>query len=336
MLFMKNTIKFLTAMVLCLTAFSCGHNSFMDEPQVLERPRLTSDYLIGDVNADGQVNVADITDLIDYLLIVRGSDKRYDVNDDGRVSIDDVTYLIDLILAGDAQNNGVYSANGVDFKMIFVEGGSYMMGAKITEAGSRTFEKPQHQVILSNYKIGETEVTQELWQAVMGSNPSYFKGDLQHPVEYVDWYDCQEFISKLNEITGKNFRLPTEAEWEYAARGGITWFTDYYIFSGSSTCRDVAWYSTNAGETTHPVKQLLPNAIGTYDMSGNVCEWVQDWYARYTDDEYQVDPHGPETGTYKVYRFGSWYNNAIESRVSYRYMREPEFKTHYLGLRLAL
>lgn len=320
--------------LIALMTISCGSsNTFMEEPEKLN---VQQRYLIGDVNNDGQVNVADITDLIDYLLIVQGSDKRYDVNDDGRVSIEDVSYLIDLLFEGDTNNDGIYTVNGVEFKMIYVEGGSYMMGAKITELGSRTFEKPQHQVILSNYKIGETEVTQELWQAVMGTNPSHFKTSPQHPVEYVDWYDCQEFIAKLNELTGKKFRLPTEAEWEYAARGGETWFTNYYRFSGSDTCRLVGWYSTTAGETTHPVKQLLPNALGTYDMTGNVCEWVNDWYARYTDDEYQVDPQGPETGNYKVYRFGSWYNNAVENRVSYRYMREPEFKTHYLGLRLAL
>lgn len=277
----------------------------------LNLKKTTSQFIIGDVNNDGQVNVVDVTDLIDYMLIVNGSDKRYDVNDDGKISIEDVSFLIDLILYGNSDNNGIYSVNGVEFKMIFVEGGSYMMGAKITELGSLTIEKPQHQVILSNYKIGETEVTQELWTAVMGTNPSHFKGDLQRPVEYVTWYDCQEFVTKLKELTGKNFRLPTEAEWEYAARGGITWFTNYYKFSGSDTCKVVAWYSTTSGGESHPVKQLLPNALGIYDMTGNVCEWVSDWYSRYTDDEYQVDPQGPETGTYKVYRLGSWYNNAV-------------------------
>lgn len=320
--------------LIALMTISCGNsNTFMEEPEKLN---VQQRYLIGDVNNDGQVNVADVTDLIDYLLIVQGSDRRYDVNDDGRVSIEDVSYLIDLLLGGDTNNEGIYTVNGVDFKMIYVEGGSYMMGAKITEPGSRTFEKPQHQVILSSYKIGETEVTQELWTAVMGTNPSYFKGDLQRPVEYVTWYDCQEFVTKLNELTGKPFRLPTEAEWEYAARGGETWFTNYYRFSGSDTCRLVGWYSTISGGESHPVKQLLPNALGIYDMTGNVCEWVSDWYSAYTMDEYQVNPQGPETGNYKVYRFGSWYNNAIENRVSYRYMREPTYRVNYLGLRLAL
>ena len=329
---MKNVLIFL-CLVGLIIGTSCGSNTVLDEPQILySSPK----FLKGDVNNDGQVNIADVTELIDYLTIVKGSDRRYDVNDDGRVSIEDVTCLIDMLLNNDINDDGIYTVNGVDFKMIFVEGGSYMMGAKITEPGSRTFEKPQHQVILSNYKIGETEVTQELWQAVMGNNPSYFKGNSQHPVEYVTWYDCQEFVTKLREITGKNFRLPTEAEWEYAARGGVTWFTNYYRFSGSDTCRVVGWYSTTSGGESHPVKQLLPNALGIYDMTGNVCEWVSDWYSTYTMDEYQVDPKGPETGTYKVYRFGSWYNNAIENRVSYRYMREPEYRTNYLGLRLAL
>jgi len=331
---MNKVFKLFLFVFISIFIISCGNsNSIFDEPQVkYEKVR----YLTGDVNNDGQVNVADVTDLIDYLLIVKGSDKRYDVNDDGRVSIEDVSYLIDMLLNNNTNNDGIYTVNGVEFKMIYVEGGSYMMGASRTELGSNTFEKPQHQVILSNYKIGETEVTQELWTAVMGTNPSCFKGDLQRPVEYVTWYDCQEFVTKLKELTGKNFRLPTEAEWEYAARGGITWFTNYYKFSGSDTCRIVGWYSTTSGGESHPVKQLLPNALGIYDMTGNVCEWVSDWYSTYTMDEYQVDPTGPETGTYKVYRLGSWYNNAVENRVSYRYMREPEFRTNYLGLRLAL
>lgn len=329
---MKNILIFLCLVGLVIGS-SCGSNTVLDEPQIYKSTRV---LLKGDVNQDGEVNVVDITDMIDYLLIVGGSEKRYDINDDGKVSIEDVTALIDLLLSGVEQPDGLYTVNGVKFNMIYVVGGSYMMGAKITEMGSRTFEKPQHQVILSDYRIAETEVTQELWQAVMGSNPSIDKSDPQYPVEYVTWYDCQEFITRLNELTGKRFRLPTEAEWEYAARGGITWFTNYYIFSGSNTCRDVAWYSTTSDGHSHPVKQLPPNAIGLYDMSGNVCEWVNDWYSRYTDDEYQVDPQGPETGNYKVYRFGSWYNNAIENRVSYRYMREPEYRTDYLGLRLAL
>lgn len=330
---MKKILNLLCLSIL-IGLFSCGSDTVLDEPQSYSQVRQV--LLKGDVNQDGKVSIEDVTDLIDYLLIVGGSEKRYDINDDGKVSIEDATALIDLLLIGEEQIDGLYSVNGVEFRMIYVVGGSYMMGAKRTELGSATFEKPQHQVILSDYRIAEAEVTQELWQAVMGRNPSYDKSDPQYPVECVTWYDCQEFIEKLNTLTGKRFRLPTEAEWEYAARGGITWFTNYYRFSGSDTCRNVAWYSTNSGGHLHPVKQLPPNAIGLYDMSGNVCEWTNDWYAAYTDDEYQVDPTGPETGSYKVYRFGSWYNNAIENRISYRYMREPEYRTTYLGLRLAM
>ena len=329
---MKNILIFLCLVGLVIGS-SCGSNTVLDEPQTYKSTRV---LLKGDVNKDGVVNVGDITDLIDYLLIVGGSERVYDINDDGKVSIEDVTALIDLILAGETQqDNEIYSVNGVEFRMIYSIGGLYMMGAKVTELGSQTFEKPQHNVILSDFKIAETEVTQELWQAVMGNNPSNFKGDPQRPVECVSWYDCQEFITRLNELTGKKFRLPTEAEWEFAARGGEYWFTNYYIFSGSNTCKEVGWYSTNSDNMTHPVKQLLPNLLGTYDMTGNVCEWVNDWYGPYTSDD-QIDPEGPETGSFKVYRSGSWYNVAKDCRVSFRYPAAPEHKTHYLGFRLAL
>lgn len=331
---MKIIGKILTVFVLMVIVYGCGsNNNFNGEPE--EKLMAIAHSLLGDVNGDGKVTIDDITDLIDYLLIVNGNDKRYDVNDDGKISIEDVTFLIDMLLNGYTQNDGIYEANGVQFKMVFVETCPYMMGAKLTEPGSRVFEKPQHLVILSDYKIGETEVTQELWSAVMGKNPSIFKGDLQRPVEWVSWDDCQEFITKLNEITGKNFRLPTEAEWEFAARGGITSITDYYYFSGSNKCADVAWYVTNSDSITHPVKQLQPNALGIYDMSGNVCEWVNDWYGSYTDEE-QINPQGPYTGTFKVYRCGAYTDGALYCRVSYRYMREPSTRRQWLGFRLAL
>ena len=178
--------------------------------------------------------------------------QRGDVNQDGQVTISDVTTLIDYLLAGTwgdepgnpGGGNETYTVNGVSFKMVGVEGGTFTMGAT-AEQGSDAYsnEKPAHEVTLSSFSIGETEVTQALWQAVMGSNPSYFTGDLNRPVERVSWNDCQTFITKLNEMTGKTFRLPTEAEWEYAARGGN--LSQGYKYAGSNDVNEVAWYWDN-------------------------------------------------------------------------------------------
>ena len=223
--------------------------------------------------------------------------------------------------------------NGVSFNMIKVAGGTFTMGATSEQGNDAdSYEKPTHSVTLSDYMIGETEVTQKLWQAVMGSNPSYFSGT-NLPVEGVSWYDCQTFIRKLNQMTGKNFRLPTEAEWEYAARGGKK--SKGYKYAGSNTLSSVAWYNDNSSGKTHPVKQKHPNELGIYDMSGNVHEWCQDWYGSYSSS---VQPHpvGPSTGSFRVYRGGSWYNGVWYCRVSYRGYNVPMCYTKYLGLRLAL
>jgi len=152
--------------------------------------------------------------------------------------------------------------------MVPVEGGTILMGSPTTQTGSGTNERPQYLATVSNYKIGQTPVTQALWVAVMGSNPSNFTSDLQRPVERVSWNDCQTFINALNQLTGKTFRLPTEAEWEFAAKGGNQ--SKGYIFAGSNTPGSVAWYSTNSGSKTQPVAQKAPNELGIYDMSGNV------------------------------------------------------------------
>lgn len=328
---MKTTIKILLFTVLGLFSFVCCNSDEYDEPKLLK----TAVYpLKGDVNLDGKVTIEDVTCLIDYLL-VGGNEKQYDVNGDGKVSVEDVTELIDLLLVNDdsQDDDGNFIVNGVYFKMVEVEGGTFVMGAKNTEPSSFTFEKPTHDVTLSTFRIGETEVTQELYSAIMGKNPSYNKSDSQNPVESVSWDDCQEFIEKLNGITGKNFRLPTEAEWEYAAIGGK--YTHYYIFSGSNTAKNVAWYITNSNGSSQPVKQLAPNELGLYDMSGNVFEWVNDWYGPYTAEP-QTNPQGPETGSYKVYRSGCWNDGAGNSRCHFRYMRETGYKTIYQGFRIAL
>ena len=227
-----------------------------------------------------------------------------------------------------------FTVNGVSFNMIAVKGGTFTMGATSEQGDDAySYEKPTHQVTLSDYCIGETEVTQELWQAVMGSNPSNFTGNLQRPVEKVSWNDCQEFIKKLNQLTGKTFRLPTEAEWEYAARGGSQ--SKGYKYAGSNTIGDVAWYTSNSSSTTHPVKQKQANELGLYDMSGNVWEWCQDWYDSYSSTP-QTNPAGPSSGSNRVNRGGSWCGNARGCRVSDRGRSTPTNRCLDLGLRLAL
>ncbi len=217
--------------------------------------------------------------------------------------------------------------------MVMVEGGTFTMGAT-SEQGSdvESDEKPTHRVTLSDYYIGKYEVTQEQWQAVMGSNPSYYKGS-RKPVEKVSWNDCQEFIKKLNNLTGLNFSLPTEAQWEYAARGGNK--SQGYTYSGGNDIESVAWYKNNASEETHPVGQKAPNELGLYDMSGNVYEWCQDWYGDYSSNS-QTDPTGPSTGSLRVLRGVCWGDGAWYCRVSFRCNGTPDYSNNGLGLRLAL
>ena len=229
---------------------------------------------------------------------------------------------------GSNVNYKVYTVKGVSFKMIAVKGGTFQMGID----DGYEWEKPVHQVTLSDYYIGETEVTQELWNAVMGSNPSKFTGNMQRPVEKVTWNDCQTFISKLNQLTGKTFRLPTEAQWEYAARGGNK--SKGYTYSGSNAIDDVAWYNDNSDRMTHPVKTKAPNELGIYDMTGNVYEWCSDWYGSYSSAA-QTDPTGPSTGSYRVGRGGSWDSYALYCRVADRNFIGPAYSFNGLGLRLA-
>ena len=222
--------------------------------------------------------------------------------------------------------------NGVRFKMIHVKGGTFKMGATPEQKGDAySDESPVHEVRLSDFSIGEMQVTQELWEAVMGSNPSGFKGE-DLPVENVSWDDCQEFIRKLNEKTKRNFRLPTEAEWEYAARGGNK--SQGYKYAGSDTLDDVAWYDDNSGNETHEVGQKKPNELGLYDMSGNVWEWCNDWYDDYSNSS-QNNPQGPSSGSRRVFRGGGWSRSARNCRVSLRYFSTPDFRDFNLGLRLA-
>ena len=223
--------------------------------------------------------------------------------------------------------------NGISIDMVKVEAGTFMMGATSEMKKPYTDEKPVHQVTLTNdYYMGKYEVTQALWQAVMGSNPSKFKSR-NLPVEQVSWDDCQEFINKLNSITGRRFRLPTEAEWEYAARGGKK--SKGYQYSGSSKMSEVAWYTANSGSKTHPVGKKQANELGLYDMTGNVLEWCQDWYGSYVSSS-QTNPTGAFSGFFRVFRGGSWYGNAGNCRSSCRDSYNPDNRNFDLGLRLVL
>lgn len=228
-----------------------------------------------------------------------------------------------------------FTVNGVSFKMCYVKGGSFLMGAT-PEQGSEEdcYDKPVHKVTLSDYYIGQTEVTQALWQAVMGSNPSKFKGD-NLPVERVSWNDCQEFLEKLNAKTGRTFHLPTEAQWEFAARGGNN--SRDYKYSGSNYPDDVAWYDSNSMYKTHNVATKQANELGIYDMSGNVWEWCSDWYASdYYKNSDANNPRGAYTGSCRVLRGGGWINYARYCHSSYRCYDVPSNRYGSLGLRLAL
>ena len=226
-----------------------------------------------------------------------------------------------------AFSNNTIMINGVAcYSMVFVEGGTFQLG-------SNDFSDAKvHQVTLSDYYIGQTEVTQELWQAVMGSNPAKYEKGPTLPVSYVNWNDCQEFIIKLNHLTGGGFRLPTEAEWEYAARGGNK--SRGYKYSGSDDLGSVAWYMDNSGYKYHPVGSKSPNELGLYDMSGNVWEWCSDWYGYYPSSS-QTNPTGASSGSRRVIRGGSWIINASFCRVANRNYYAPADSFSGLGLRLA-
>ena len=227
----------------------------------------------------------------------------------------------------------IHVKDSVNIEMVKVEAGSFDMGATPEMKKLDTDEKPVHRVTLTNdYYIGKYEVTQALWQAVMGSNQSYFKGD-DLPVEQVSWNDCQDFISKLNAMTGKRFRLPSEAEWEYAARGGNK--SRGYQYSGSNTIGDVAWCDGNSSSMTHAVGTKQPNELGIYDMAGNVWEWCQDWFDSYSSSP-QTNPTGAVSGSYRVCRGGSWIFSARNCRSSSRSNGTPVFRNGDLGLRLVL
>jgi formylglycine-generating enzyme required for sulfatase activity len=251
-----------------------------------------------------------------------------------------------------------FTVNGVSFEMVRVEGGKFERGC-ISKENEECYkrEEGRHTVILKDFSIGKYEVTQQLWEAVMGSNPCYFdynpermkikfnlsivnnlKHTPQNPVDYVSWDDAQAFIDSLNKITGEKFRLPTEAEWEYAARGGK--YQENYLYSGSDHLDLVGWYCTDDySDCGWPKKVGLkkPNVLGLYDMSGNIAEWCSDWY----DENYYKtaktfnSPKGPKIGEKKVIRGGNWGLPKIFAKVITRNAFIPEYKNNTTGFRLA-
>jgi formylglycine-generating enzyme required for sulfatase activity len=236
------------------------------------------------------------------------------------------------------------SANGHTFRMIPVLGGSFLMGSKEGEEGALNEEKPQHSVTVSDFYIGQYPVTQALWKVVMdGKNPSYFQGD-DRPVENVSWYEAQQFLKALNplikntRLEGNHYRLPTEAEWEYAARGG-PYQAEGYKYSGSDRLKDVGWFRENSSNETNPVGLKYPNQLGIYDMSGNVWEWcADDWHGSYkgAPDDGRAWVDGRNIGVRRVGRGGSWGGIARYCRANCRFNRAPSYRFNHLGFRLVL
>ncbi len=223
--------------------------------------------------------------------------------------------------------------SGPSFEVVFVEGGEFLMGDDESEYDS---EKPAHQVKVSSFYMGKYQVTQELWESVMGNNPSRFKGE-KRPVENVSWYDAKDFIEKLNEKTGKNFRLPSEAEWEYAGRGGK--YSQGFTYTGSDKLSQVGWYYGNSNNETHEVGLLLSNELGLYDMSGNVFEWCEDddhdnYEGALEDGSAWID--SPNRGFDRVLCGGSCFRSAVYCRPSNRYRYTPDSRTYEVGFRLVL
>ena len=221
------------------------------------------------------------------------------------------------------------TAAGISFKMVKVKPGTFQIAHK-------------YEVTLTKaYYIGEFEVTNELYKAVMGSTPSKKNTGNAYPVEMVSWEMITQsggFLDKLNALTGKTFRLPTEAEWEFAARGGNKGVSHDYLYAGSDDIDEVAWFRENSGSTTHPVGKKEPNELGLYDMTGNVYEWCQDWYEAdyYYNNSPATDPTGPTSGTYRVNRGGTWSYSEVFCRVNFRNDYTPSTACEYGGFRLAL
>lgn len=215
---------------------------------------------------------------------------------------------------------------------VYVDGGTFLMGSPDSLGDT---DAVQHSVYVSTFYMQPTEVTQELFELVMDINPSENKAWKDMPVTNVSWEDCQSFTKKINEITGKEYRLPTEAEWEFAARGGAK--SQGYLYAGSNNLVEVGWFKDNSGEAIHIVAEKRFNELGLYDMSGNVWEWCSDWYGPYRLDAKGSDnPKGPDNGQRRVMRGGCWNNNVYGCRTAHRVRRDPDSRHGSYGFRLVL
>jgi formylglycine-generating enzyme required for sulfatase activity len=222
----------------------------------------------------------------------------------------------------------------IESRMVKVEGGAFNMGCA-DDTDCYYWEKPAHKVIISPFYIGKFPVMQMEWEAIMGTKPWFSKDCPECPVENVSWYDAQMFISKLNQLSGKYYRLPTEAEWEYAARGGVQ--SKGYKYAGDNNLNAVAWYGKNSGQQSHPVGQKKPNELGLYDMNGNVWQWCNDWFGdNYYSKSPTDNPQGPGREEYRTCRGGSWWSAARDCAVNNRDRYPPDARDDDVGFRLVM
>ena len=309
-----------------------GSDVYVDGVKVGQSPRVFNGFLVGNHNVE--IRKSGYTTSRQTVTISEGQTASISGSLTSSASSSNANTLSSSGSSSSGNVITIHVKDGVNIEMVKVEAGSFNMGATPEMENPYDWEKPVHRVTLTNnYYIGKYEVTQALWQAVMGSNPSGFKGD-NLPVETVSWNDCLDFISKLNVMTGKRFRLPTEAEWEYAARGGKK--SRGYKYSGSNTLDDVAWYNYNSSSKTHAVGTKQPNELGIYDMAGNVREWCQDWHGSYSSSP-QTNPTGAVSGLNRVDRGGGWLDDPYGYCRTYsRGISAPDFRYSTCGLRLVL
>ncbi|MDE5612603.1 MAG: SUMF1/EgtB/PvdO family nonheme iron enzyme [Odoribacter sp.] len=367
-------MKRLFYLMLGLVVLAGCHKGGSGDPVEPEEEVLTLDEHRFEVLADGETISVQVVSNVEYTVTIPDAFRPWlseesskvskthvfavSVNDEPKVregyvlfsggSLKDTVFITQRPVAKDFTE----TVSGVSLEMVYVQGGTFQMGASEDDDEAFDWEKPDHEVTLSDYYIGKYEVTQGLWERVMGTTIEeqrdkaieYWNEDLdlygkgsENPMYYVSWNEAQEFCTKLSQLTGKKYVLPTEAQWEYAARGGAK--SQGYKYSGGNDIDEVAWYWGNSAEkySTSPVGLKKANELGIYDMTGNVWEWCSDWYSsNYYANSPQTDPVGPETGSYRVYRGGSWDIHAQYCRVSFRGDRSPYFRNKGLGFRVAL